>query len=327
MPIALRICVDGFYSSMNAQAKIVCSHMFVNRLTLYYSRIQFIGSINHRRVHCILVRSLFSSVCELAYFDDICRASSSVVVYSIVIGYVSYVNYIIEIFYWQFSSGDSVKGFHFSVLRPSCLSSSALHFFFLVFLTSDTDDGKQWSQMSNDETSLLAVTNNIYVFSFSSVCVRVSIFLPLSLYLYSSRRKETRDVDIFSMSVRSNRSCSTQLSCQHPTQHRLCACRRRRFSSRFFYLSSLSDSVCSSLGSALARCWLIAVTTATPNSRLTLKSVCLMHLVFHSPLRLGVLTKNRARRRNEEEGENFICPFFFFVVFLPPLYFSLQLPP
>ena len=151
--------------------------------------------------------------------------------------------------------------------------------------------------MSNDETSLLTATNNIDVFSFSSVCVRVSFFLPFSLYLYSSRRKETGDVDIFSMSVRSNRSCSTQLSCQHPTQQRLRACHRCLFCSRFF-------SLCldSSLGSALARWWLIAVATTTANSRLSTKSVCLTRLVFHLHRRLDLKMKKRSKKTEKKRS-------------------------
>ena len=74
--------------------------------------------------------------------------------------------------------------------------------------------------MSTDETSSLTAANNIYVFSFSSprrfVCVCLIFSSHSFLYLYSSRKKETGDVDGVSMSIRSNGSCSTQLSCQHP---------------------------------------------------------------------------------------------------------------
>jgi len=73
--------------------------------------------------------------------------------------------------------------------------------------------------MSNDETSLLTATNNIYVLFSAYLCFILSASLSLlrSLFVSLSKKgKETGDVDVFSMSGLTVGSCSTQLSCQQP---------------------------------------------------------------------------------------------------------------
>ena len=123
------------------------------------------------------------------------------------------------------------------------------------------------------------------------------------------------------MSGLTSRSCSTQLSCQHPystVNSTACVLDIAIYILffAFFFFFSLLLHLCDVLA-----CWLLITTTT--RSRLTLPPVCLWHLVFHHQLQLDTLPHIHKRKKKKEEFDLLLF-FFFFFVFLSKAQFSEQ---